>query len=167
MSRRISSFDNPFLLGFDQFERALDRVIRSSSDGYPPYNIEQSSESELRITIAVAGFEMVDLSIQLENNQLVIRGKRQSDEEEERIYLHRGIATRQFQRSFVLSDEIEVSGATLDNGLLNIDLKYLMPETTIQTIKIDAAEKKEDSEKTKTIEHKKNKKNTSIKPKTT
>lgn len=139
MSRRISIFDSPFLLGFDQFEQALDRVARSSGEGYPPYNIEQRSETELRISIAVAGFDMNDLSVQLENNQLVIRGKRQPEEEETRVFLHRGIATRQFQRAFILSEDIEVSGATLDNGLLHVDLRRLLPEMRVQTIRINPA----------------------------
>lgn len=136
MSRRLSLFDSPFLLGFDQFERALDRAARASSEGYPPYNIEQLGETQMRITVAVAGFEMEDLSVQMEQNQLVIRGKKQAEEEDARVYLHRGIATRQFQRAFILSEDIEVLGASLDNGLLNIDLRRILPETTVQTIKI-------------------------------
>lgn len=136
MSRRLSIFDSPFLLGFDQFEQALDRVSRSASEGYPPYNIEQLSESQLRITVAVAGFQMDDLSVQLEQNQLVIRGKRQEADDEQRVFIHRGIATRQFQRSFILSDDIEVIGALSDNGLLHIDLRRIVPETMVQTIKI-------------------------------
>lgn len=136
MTRRISVFDSPFLLGFDHFEQALDRVARSSAEGYPPYNIEQLSETRLRITVAVAGFEMDDLSVQLENNQLVIRGKRAAGEEDSRVFIHRGIATRQFQRAFILSDDIEVKDATLGNGLLHIDLERLLPETTVQTIRI-------------------------------
>lgn len=139
MTRRISLFDSPFLLGFDQFEQALDRVSRSSAEGYPPYNIEQLSEARLRITVAVAGFDMDDLSVQLENNQLVIRGKRSSAEDESRVFVHRGIATRQFQRAFILSDDIEVHDATLNNGLLHIDLVRLLPETTVQTIRIKPA----------------------------
>ena len=135
----MSLFDSPFLLGFDQFERALDRAARASSEGYPPYNIEQVGETHLRITIAVAGFGMEDLSVQLEQNQLVIRGRKQGEEDEGRVYLHRGIATRQFQRTFVLSEDIEVAGATLDNGLLNVDLTRIVPETTVQTIKIRPA----------------------------
>lgn len=149
MSKRLSFFDSPFLLGFDQFERALERATRASSEGYPPYNIEQISESHLRITIAVAGFSMEDLTAQLEQNQLVIRGKKQGEEDENRIFLHRGIATRQFQRSFILSDDIETIGATLDNGLLHVDLRRLMPEITVQTIKIKTAE---ENKKSKTID---------------
>ncbi len=139
MTRRLSLFDSPFLLGFDQFERALDRAQRAATEGYPPYNIEQVSDTLLRITIAVAGFEMDDLSVQLENNQLVIRGRKNTeDNEDARVFLHRGIATRQFQRSFILSEDIEVTGASLDNGLLNIDLRRILPETTVQTIAIKA-----------------------------
>jgi HSP20 family molecular chaperone IbpA len=137
-------------LGFDQFERALDRAARASSEGYPPYNIEQISDRHLRISIAVAGFEMDDLAIHLENNQLIIRGKRKADEEDaKRVYLHRGIATRQFQRAFILSDDIEVAGATLDNGLLHVDLTRILPETTVQTIRITSPK---DAKKNQTID---------------
>jgi HSP20 family molecular chaperone IbpA len=139
MTRRMSLFDSPFLLGFDQFERALDRASRGSTEGYPPYNIEQLGDALLRITVAVAGFEMDDLSVQMEQNQLVIRGKKQGEDDTQRVFLHRGIATRQFQRSFILSEDIEVTGASLDNGLLHIDLKRILPEPVVQTIKIRAA----------------------------
>lgn len=150
MTRRLSLFDSPFLLGFDQFERALDRASRASSEGYPPYNIEQVSDTQLRITIAVAGFDMEDLSVQIEHNQLVIRGKRRTEEDEQqRVFLHRGIATRQFQRAFILSEDIEVAGAALDNGLLNIDLRRLLPETTVQNIPIRSAK---DARKNKMID---------------
>ena len=97
---RVSLFNSPFLLGFDQFERALDRVSKASTDAYPPYNIEERSDDGLRITLAVAGFSMDDLSVQVEDNQLVIRGKQTEDTD--KVYLHRGIAARQFQRTFVL-----------------------------------------------------------------
>lgn len=137
MTRRVSIFDSPFLLGFDEFERMVDRVSRNASDSYPPYNIEQVGEEKLRITIAVAGFTMDDLSVQMEQNQLVVRGRRQTEEEEDQIFLHRGIATRQFQRAFMLSDDIEVKSAHLDNGLLHIDLKRLIPETMVRTIQIE------------------------------
>ncbi len=150
MTRRLSLFDSPFLLGFDQFERALDRAQRAATEGYPPYNIEQVSDTQLRVTIAVAGFEMDDLSVQLENNQLVIRGRKNTEENEEsRVFLHRGIATRQFQRSFILSEDIEVNGASLDNGLLNIDLRRILPETTVQTIAIKSGK---DGKKSQTID---------------
>src|ERR1051326_5472871 len=117
---RLSLFNSPLLLGFEPFERALDRVNKISSDGYPPYNVEQLSENELRITLAVAGFAMADLTITIEENQLVIRG-RQPDAPA-RIPPPRGSAPRQFQRSFVLAEGIEVRGAWLDNGLLHVDL---------------------------------------------
>jgi HSP20 family molecular chaperone IbpA len=131
---RVSLFNSPLLLGFDHFERALDRVSKISADGYPPYNVEQTGEHSLRITLAVAGFAMADLGVRIEDNQLVIRGK-QADEKE-RVYLHRGIAARQFQRSFVLAEGIEVAAAWLDNGLLHIDLVRPMPEARVRTIEI-------------------------------
>lgn len=136
---RISLFNSPLLLGFDHVERMLDRVAKTSSDGYPPYNIEQIAEDRLRITLAVAGFREDDLSITVEDNQLVIRGKQQ--EETERTYLHRGIAARQFQRSFVLAEGIEVVGADLDNGLLHVELKRPQPESVVRTVKIKKAGK--------------------------
>ena len=107
---RLSLFNSPLVLGFDHFERVLDRVSRSAADGYPPYNVEQTGDTRLRITLAVAGFTMDDLQITQEDNQLVIRG-RQQEETTQRIYLHRGIAARQFTRSFVLAEGIEVRGA--------------------------------------------------------
>ncbi|MEQ8814449.1 MAG: Hsp20 family protein [Thalassobaculum sp.] len=131
---RMSLFNSPLLLGFDHFERALDRVQKAQADGYPPYNIEQTSENGLRITLAVAGFSMADLSVQIEDNQLVVRGRQA--EEEDRIYLHRGIAARQFLRTFVLAEGIKVEGAELDNGLLHIDLVRPVPETKVHTIEI-------------------------------
>ena len=131
---RISLFNSPLLLGFDHFERAIDRVAKASTDGYPPYNIEQTGDDQLRITLAVAGFTMHDLVVQIEDNQLVIRGKQAEDRE--RLYLHRGIAARQFQRSFVLAEGIEVTGASLDNGLLHIDLARPEPELRVQRIPI-------------------------------
>ena len=118
---RMSVFNSPFLLGFDQFERTIDRISKLSSDSYPPYNIEQTSPNSIRITIAVAGFNKKDLDISLEGNQLQIRGSR-DDNEVDRIYIHRGIATRQFQRNFILAEGIEVVEASMDNGLLFIDL---------------------------------------------
>jgi len=139
MSTRLSLFDSPMFLGFDDFERTIDR-LKKSSDGYPPYNIEQVSENHLRITLAVAGFTMDDLDIELEHNQLTVRGK-QTDDDNDRLFLHRGIAARQFQRGFVLADGIEVTGASLDNGLLHIDMNRLIPEPQIQKIKITADKK--------------------------
>lgn len=133
MTARFSIFSSPFLLGFDQFERTLDRVSKGS-DSYPPYNIEQLDDSRLRITLAVAGFSQDDLSVQIEDNQLVVRGRQR--EECERLFLHRGIAARQFQKIFVLAEGIEVMAANMDNGLLNIDLKRPNPEPRVQTIPI-------------------------------
>jgi HSP20 family molecular chaperone IbpA len=131
---RLSLFNSPLLLGFDHFERALDRVSKISADGYPPYNVEQTGDNSLRITLAVAGFAMSDLAVRIEDNQLVIRGKQADDKE--RVYLHRGIAARQFQRSFVLAEGIEVAGAWLDNGLLHIDLVRPTQEARVRTIEI-------------------------------
>lgn len=135
---RVSLFNSPLLLGFDHFERVLDRISKNSAEGYPPYNIEQIGEAGLRITLAVAGFSMNDLQVSIEDNQLVIRG-RQSEEDDNRIFLHRGIAARQFQRAFVLAESIEVKNATLDNGLLHIDLQRPLPENRVRTIKIENA----------------------------
>ena len=131
---KISFASHPFLLGFEQLDRLVERTAKSS-DGYPPYNIEQKSEHAYRITLAVAGFAEADLSITLEDSQLVIRG-RQKDDSEGRAYLHRGIAARQFQRSFVLADGVEVAGADLENGLLHVDLRRTVPETVVQKIEI-------------------------------
>jgi HSP20 family molecular chaperone IbpA len=131
---RLSLFNSPLLLGFDHFERALDRVSKVSADGYPPYNVEQLGENALRITLAVAGFQMSDLSITVEDNQLVVRGRQTDDTQ--RVYLHRGIAARQFQRSFVLAEGIEVSGASLDNGLLHIDLVRPEAESRVRNVEI-------------------------------
>ena len=117
----MSVFNSPFLLGFEQFERTIDRISKLSTETYPPYNIEQISSNLLRITIAVAGFEKADLEINLEGNQLQIKGFKK-EENDERIFLHRGIATRQFQRNFVLAEGIEVEGASMENGLLSVDL---------------------------------------------
>jgi HSP20 family molecular chaperone IbpA len=136
---RVPLFNSPLLLGFDHFERAFDRVSKAAADGYPPYNVEQLDVDRLRITLAVAGFTMDDLTVQLEDNQLVVRGKQTDDKE--RVYLHRGIAARQFQRSFVLAEGIEVAGAWLDNGLLNIDLVRRSVEGRVRTIEIKRAGK--------------------------
>ncbi len=129
----------PHLLGFEQLERLLERTAKSS-DGYPPFNIEQTSENSYRITLAVAGFAEEDLSITVEDRQLVIRG-RQGDDGSDRIYLHRGIAARQFQRSFVLADGVDVGQAHLENGLLHVDLSRAQPDTVVQTIQINAGKK--------------------------
>jgi HSP20 family molecular chaperone IbpA len=131
--------NSPFLLGFDDIEKALERVTRTASDGYPPYNIERlASEADvperLRITLAVAGFARNQLSVTLEEGQLVIRGRQQDDRE--RQFLHRGIAARQFQRSFLLAEGMQVLGADLADGLLSVDLVRPEPERIVKTIEI-------------------------------
>ncbi|MGC8469894.1 MAG: Hsp20 family protein [Acetobacteraceae bacterium] len=133
MSTRV--FASPLFLGFDHLEQMLERAAKTSSDGYPPYNIEQTGPDGLRITLAVAGFAMEDLQITIEDNQLVIRG-RQAEDSERRVFLHRGIAARQFQRAFVLAEGIEVKGAWLDNGLLHVELVRPQPEVKVRTIRI-------------------------------
>jgi HSP20 family molecular chaperone IbpA len=145
---RISAFSSPFLLGFDEVERVLDRVTKGANEGYPPYNIERIAANEsqfldgrmeggdiLRITLAVAGFTRDQLDVSLEESQLVIRGRQV--EEQDRHYLHRGIAARQFQRAFVLAEGIEILGAELKDGLLSIDLARPEPEKVIRKIAID------------------------------
>lgn len=141
---RLSLFNSPFLLGFDQFERTIDRISKLSSDTYPPYNIEQLSENILRITVAVAGFEKNELKISLEGNQLLIRGAR-LDTDSDKIFIHRGIATRQFQRNFILADGIVVDGASIDNGLLNIDL--VQPISKEKSLNIEISDKPKDTNK--------------------
>ncbi|MBK0328221.1 Hsp20 family protein [Rhodobacteraceae bacterium F11138] len=125
----------PHLLGFEQLERLLERSSKTGNEGYPPFNIEQTSDNSYRITLAVAGFAEANLSITVEDRQLVIRG-RQSDDSEGRVFLHRGIAARQFQRMFVLADGVEVGEAVMENGLLHVDLTRAVPETVVQTINI-------------------------------
>ncbi len=126
---------HPYLLGFEQLERLVERTAKTGNEGYPPYNIEQTSQNSYRITLAVAGFSEDDLAITVEDNSLVIRG-RQSDDGEGRIFLHRGIAARQFQRSFILADGVDVGEAVMENGLLHVDLTRKVPESVLQTIKI-------------------------------
>src|SRR5690606_16873044 len=135
---RVPSFSSPFLLGFDEIERVLDRVAKGA-DGYPPYNIERLPREDgkperLRITLAVAGFTREQLEVTIEENQLIIRGRQQDDRE--RQYLHRGIAARQFQRTFVLADGMDVLNADLDHGLLSIDLARPEPERVVRSIVI-------------------------------
>ena len=125
----------PHMLGFEQLERLLERTAKSGNEGYPPFNIEQTSHRSYRITLAVAGFADDDLTITVEDRQLVIRG-RQVDDDADRVFLHRGIAARQFQRSFVLAEGVDVGEAIIENGLLHVDLTQTMPETVVQTIKI-------------------------------
>ncbi len=126
---------HPYLLGFEQLERLVERSAKSSGDGYPPFNIEAVTENAYRITLAVAGFRDEDIAITVEDRQLVIRG-RQGDDGSDRVFLHRGIAARAFHRSFVLADGVEVAGATMDHGLLHIDLHRAVPDTVVQTIAI-------------------------------
>jgi HSP20 family molecular chaperone IbpA len=133
---KLTLGSHPYLLGFDQLERLVERTAKAGNDGYPPFNIEQRDENAYRITLAVAGFSEDDLSITVEDRQLVVRGK-QTDDREDRVFLHRGIAARQFQRSFVLADGVEVAGATMEHGLLHIDLKRAVPESVVQTIRIN------------------------------
>ncbi|MBE1284273.1 MAG: Hsp20 family protein [Rhodobacteraceae bacterium] len=125
----------PHMLGFEQLERLLERSAKSGNEGYPPYNIEQTSDFSYRITLAVAGFAEEDLAITVEDRQLVIRG-RQRDDSDGRVFLHRGIAARQFQRMFVLADGVEVGEAIMENGLLHVDLTRARPETVVQKINI-------------------------------
>ena len=145
---RMSAFSSPFLLGFDEVERVLDRVAKGANEGYPPYNIERLDPTEskllegnggngdvLRITLAVAGFTRDQLDVTLEESQLVIRGRQVDDQS--RQYLHRGIAARQFQRSFVLAEGMEILGAELKDGLLSIDLARPEPEKVVRKIAID------------------------------
>lgn len=138
MNTRLSVFDSPLFLGFDQIEKSIERIRKTTGESYPPYNIEQIGDAGLRITLAVAGFTMNDLDIELDKNQLNIRGRQA--EEEGRTYIHRGIAARQFQRSFVLAEGIEIMGAFLDNGLLHVDMKRNEPVSTVRKIQIAAGQ---------------------------
>ena len=140
---KLTLASHPFLLGFDQLERLVERTAKSGNDGYPPYNIEQRGENAYRITLAVAGFAEKDLSITVEDRQLMIRG-RQTDEDEGRVFLHRGIAARQFQRSFVLADGVDVAGAAMEHGLLHVDLTRAVPDSVVQTIQIKTGGERHD-----------------------
>lgn len=132
---KLSFGAHPYLLGFEQLERLVERTAKSGAEGYPPFNIEAVADNAYRITLAVAGFREDDLAITVEDRQLVVRG-RQGDEAGDRVFLHRGIAARAFQRSFVLADGVEVAGAAMEHGLLHIDLRRSAPETVVQTIRI-------------------------------
>ena len=125
----------PHMLGFEQLERLLERTAKAGSEGFPPFNIEQTSQRSFRITLAVAGFSESDIAITVEDKQLVIRG-RQNEHDTGRVFLHRGIAARQFQRSFVLAEGVNVGDAVIENGLLHVDMTQTMPETVVQTVKI-------------------------------
>jgi len=130
---------HPFLLGFEQLDRLVERSAKTGADGYPPYNIEQAGENSYRITLAVAGFAEGDFAITLEDRQLVIRGRQEEDATQPRVFLHRGIAARAFQRSFVLAEGVEVAAATLANGLLHIDLRRATLKPVVRQINIDRA----------------------------
>lgn len=139
---RMTTLSSPLLLGFEEIERLIDRAAKGGGDGYPPYNIERIAKDGeaaelLRITLAVAGFTRDQLEVTLEDKQLTVRGKQQDDKT--RDYLYRGIASRQFSRTFVLADGIEVKSADLSNGLLAIDLQRLEPERLVRRIEIGAA----------------------------
>ena len=146
---RMSLFNSPLLLGFDHLERTLDRLSKAGGDGYPPYDIEQIGENGLRITLAVAGFTRDDLAVSVENNQLMVNGKQIDDPD--RLYLHRGIAARQFQRTFLLADGIEIEGADLVDGLLHITLTRPQPASLARAIEIKTAAKSH-RRKTETID---------------
>jgi HSP20 family molecular chaperone IbpA len=133
---RMTFGSHPFLLGFEQLDRLVERTAKAG-ESYPPYNIEQRGDHAYRITLAVAGFGEDEIAITLEDRQLVIRGKQAEDHASERVFLHRGIATRQFQRVFVLADGVEVAGATLDRGLLHLDLERIAPESIVKSIAIN------------------------------
>lgn len=133
---KLTLSTHPYLLGFDQLERLVERTAKSGQDGYPPYNIEQTSENSYRITLAVAGFAEGDIEVTVEDNQLVIRG-RQTDDVDNSIFIHRGIASRQFQKSFVMADGVEVGAATMENGLLHIDLSRTVPDAVVTRIEIN------------------------------
>jgi HSP20 family molecular chaperone IbpA len=140
MNRTIV-FDSPFLLGFDRMRDLIDRASRAANEGYPPYNVEDSGEGRLRITLAVAGFSPDQLQVTVEDQQLVVAGKRDDAKVDpaERAYLHRGIAARGFIRSFVLADGMEVEQASLEHGLLHVDLVHRQPEKSVKRIPINAA----------------------------
>jgi HSP20 family molecular chaperone IbpA len=143
---RATGFNSPFLLGFEHIERLLDHATKATQDSYPPYNIEHVGKNGLRITLAVAGFDISDLSVTVENTQLVIRG--QQSEAAEKNFLYRGIAARQFQRSFVLADGIDVKAATLKNGLLIIELERPKPVETVRNITIRSGDVQPANDKT-------------------
>jgi HSP20 family molecular chaperone IbpA len=140
---RISFTSQPFLLGFEQLDRLVERTMKAGADGYPPFNIEQQGEDAYRVTLAVAGFAEAELSITVEEEQLIVRGRQGdngAEESDERVFLHHGIAARPFQRSFVLAEHVEVAGASLECGLLHIDLVRRKPETVVRRIEIEVAE---------------------------
>ncbi len=139
MTTRTILFDSPFLLGFEHTRALIERAAKAAADSYPPYNVEQTGDSRFCITLAVAGFSPDQLSVTVEDNQLVVSGKRDGDGRGDAAYLHRGIAARGFMRSFVLADGMEVEGAALEHGLLHIDVVRLEPERHVRRIAIRSA----------------------------
>ena len=135
---RLTFASQPFLLGFEQLDKLVERSLKAGADGYPPYNIEQRGPDAYRVTLAVAGFADAALSVTVEAQQLVVRG-RQAEDAQPRAFLHRGIAARPFQRSFVLAEHVEVAGASLENGLLHIDLVRREPEPVVRKIEINGS----------------------------
>ncbi|HUF86359.1 MAG TPA: Hsp20 family protein [Thermohalobaculum sp.] len=140
---RISFTSQPFLLGFEELDRLVERTLKAGTDNYPPFNIEQRGEDAWRISLAVAGFAEADLAITVEEQQLIVRGRRRSEDDEGRVFLHRGIAARPFERRFVLEEHVEVEGAALESGLLHVDLVRRKPETVVRTIRIEPTRQEE------------------------
>ena len=132
---KLSLTAYPHMLGFEPLVNLLERTAKSGSEGYPPFNIEQTTDQSYRISLAVAGFTEADLSVTVEDRQLVVRG-RQSEDDVPRVFLHRGIAKRQFKRVFVLAEGVEVGEAVMENGLLHLDLTQSVPDSIIKTIQI-------------------------------
>ncbi len=139
MTTRAILFDSPFLLGFEHTRNLIERAAKAASDSYPPYNVEQLSDTQIRITLAVAGFSPDQLSVTIEDTQLIISGRREPDGRADQAYLHRGIAARGFLRHFVLADGMEVEAATLEHGLLHIDVVRVEPEKQVRRIPIRSA----------------------------
>ncbi len=137
---RVTLYNRPFMLGFDELDSMFEEVSKASQDNYPPYNIEQIGKTNLVITVAVAGFSDSDLNAYIENNQLIIKGKIAPKNEKESVFLHKGIATRQFQKTFLLADGMKLVNAKLSCGLLKIHLERIIPDTKMTPIKIETEE---------------------------
>lgn len=149
---KLSLFSSPLFLGFDHFERLVDSISKYQEDSYPPYNIEQIGDNGFRITLAIAGFKKTDVNISLEENKLIIRGKQEETASKNSIYIYRGIATRQFVRTFILADGVEVVNAEMDMGLLHINLIRVHNQSRVRTIEIDSSAK---AAPVRSLEHKK------------
>jgi HSP20 family molecular chaperone IbpA len=141
MDERVSLFSSPLFLGFEHFERLIDSISKAQDDSYPPYNIEQIGEHGFRITLALAGFRKESVRISIENNQLTIRGKQEADSRA--VYIHRGIATRQFIKTFILADGVEVKGADFENGLLHVNLFRVTNPSSVRIIEINQTSPRE------------------------